>query len=353
MKHGIRFWQKKLGRSPQHRKDLMRNLLSELIEHERINTTVAKAKFLRHEMETMINIAKRGEPEDWDKARESLYSQESTVPKLMKVLAERYRDRRGGYVRIVRNGFNSSGSDRAPRAIIELVSNPRDLTFGAAKVHGDKVLQLLQQVEGEKYHREQLTLHDPESGAAVALYKLHDRHDISGKQRLELTHREVALHKRVLKMRRSLLSYDNARQADARFAHLVPPISFEEHLNRFQTEVDKLKAQGRKPSEKFKDRMAVKGFELAEDKVVVMQGVSPPSILEPLPVPEPVMLSHIGGPIVLEVSESERADARIGAATPATAEGSQPSQKAQEEREPSMSVAQRLLAALRLVNPKA
>jgi hypothetical protein len=56
MKHGTRIWEKKLGRSPTHRKSLLINLLTQLVKHEQIETTVAKAQFLKHEMEKVILI---------------------------------------------------------------------------------------------------------------------------------------------------------------------------------------------------------------------------------------------------------------------------------------------------------
>jgi large subunit ribosomal protein L17 len=72
MKHGTRFWEKKLGRTPSHRKSLLTNLLTELVKHEQIETTVAKAQFLKHEMEKMINVAKSGTARDWNWVQDNL-----------------------------------------------------------------------------------------------------------------------------------------------------------------------------------------------------------------------------------------------------------------------------------------
>jgi ribosomal protein L17 len=72
MKHGTRIWEKKLGRSPSHRKSLLINLLTELVKHEQIETTVAKAQFLKHEMEKMINVAKGGTKRDWNWVQQNL-----------------------------------------------------------------------------------------------------------------------------------------------------------------------------------------------------------------------------------------------------------------------------------------
>ncbi|KAI8919747.1 ribosomal protein L17 [Entophlyctis helioformis] len=272
MKHGIRFWQKKLGRSPTHRKDLMSNLLTELVEHEQIHTTVAKAKFVKHEMETMINRAKRGSQEDWEVIRNTLFSQERSVPKLMKTLAERYQDRPGGYLRIIRNGYNSSGSDRAPRAIVELVNNSKDLMHKSAKVHGDLIVKQLQDIEGIKYHRETVTLVDPLTGTPVEVFKLQERGDLNGAERKRLTAKEVAIHKRLAKLRTSLSTFESARTRDARTLAQLPPIAFDELRRRLQTEVEEIAAKGRSLSEKFKHNLTLKGFEVVDGKVVALPG---------------------------------------------------------------------------------
>nr|KAJ3421545.1 hypothetical protein HK105_003156 [Polyrhizophydium stewartii] len=248
MKHGTRFWQKKLGRSPQHRKDLMRNLLTELVEHERITTTVAKAKFVQHEMEL---------------------SQERTVPKLMHTLAERYQDRGGGYLRILRAGFNSPGSDRAPRAIVELVNNPKDLRYASAKVHGDQTLQALQALEAAKYRRETVTLQDPRTGASVEVVKLTERGELGGHERYRMTRREIAMHKQLLKMRQALRTYDAARDADGRQAHQIAATAAVELQKRLQGEVKWVLGKGRQPSAKFRDTIGKLGFEVNADNVVV------------------------------------------------------------------------------------
>ena len=72
MKHGVRFWQKKLNRTPTHRKSLMQNMLTELVEHERIETTLPKAKMLKYEMEKMVNFAKKGDEFSINQLKKSL-----------------------------------------------------------------------------------------------------------------------------------------------------------------------------------------------------------------------------------------------------------------------------------------
>lgn len=115
---------RKLSRTSSHRNHLLRNLVSSLIQHERISTTVAKAKEAAREAEKIITLGKRGTTQAGYGARGYLYSQTETLPKLAE-LAERYKSRPGGYTRIHLHG-NRKG-DHAPRAILELVDNPFDL----------------------------------------------------------------------------------------------------------------------------------------------------------------------------------------------------------------------------------
>ncbi|GAK61861.1 mitochondrial ribosomal protein L17 [Moesziomyces antarcticus] len=115
---------RKLSRTSSHRNHLLRNLVSSLIQHERISTTVAKAKEAAREAEKIITLGKRGSVQAGYGTRGYLYSQQETLPKLQE-LAQRYANRPGGYTRIHLHG-NRKG-DHAPRAILELVDNPFDL----------------------------------------------------------------------------------------------------------------------------------------------------------------------------------------------------------------------------------
>ncbi|KAN0060248.1 54S ribosomal protein L8, mitochondrial [Thecaphora frezii] len=115
---------RKLSRTSSHRNHLLRNLVSSLFEHERITTTVAKAKEAAREAEKIITLGKRGTVQAGYGARGYLYSQDRTLPKLNE-LAQRYADRPGGYTRI--HLFGNRQGDHAPRAILELVDSPNDL----------------------------------------------------------------------------------------------------------------------------------------------------------------------------------------------------------------------------------
>ncbi len=115
---------RKLSRTSSHRNHLLRNLVSSLIQHERISTTVAKAKEAAREAEKIITLGKRGTVQSGYGARGYLFSQQETLPKLQE-LAHRYANRPGGYTRIHLHG-NRKG-DHAPRAILEFVDNPFDL----------------------------------------------------------------------------------------------------------------------------------------------------------------------------------------------------------------------------------
>ncbi len=116
MRHGISG--RKLQRKTGHRHALLRNLAAALVKHEQITTTLAKAKELRPYTEKLVTLAKRGGLSNRRLAMSRL-GDETQLKKLFDVLAERYSDREGGYVRIIKAGYRAS--DAAPLAVIEFV----------------------------------------------------------------------------------------------------------------------------------------------------------------------------------------------------------------------------------------
>ena len=109
---------RRLNRTHEHRKALFANMAGSLIEHEQIKTTLPKAKELRPIIEKLITLAKRGDLHARRMAHAQL-KQDMHTAKLFDVLGERYKDRQGGYVRVLKAGFRYG--DMAPMAIIELV----------------------------------------------------------------------------------------------------------------------------------------------------------------------------------------------------------------------------------------
>lgn len=109
---------RRFKRSSGHRKAMFANLSCSLIEHEQIETTLHKAKDLRRVVEKLITLGKRG---DLHARRQALAAlpQDEAVRKLFSTLAERYKERAGGYTRVLKAGFRYG--DAAPMAIIELV----------------------------------------------------------------------------------------------------------------------------------------------------------------------------------------------------------------------------------------
>jgi len=116
MKHNITH--RKLNRTTAHRKALLMNLSNALIKHEQITTTLPKAKVLRPFVEKVITLGKRGDLKSRRKAI-SILQDEKNIKKIFDIIADRYKERSGGYTRIVKIG-NRFG-DNAPTAIIELV----------------------------------------------------------------------------------------------------------------------------------------------------------------------------------------------------------------------------------------
>ncbi|OGQ00968.1 MAG: 50S ribosomal protein L17 [Deltaproteobacteria bacterium RBG_19FT_COMBO_52_11] len=114
---------RKLGRTTSHRKAMLRNLVTSLLEHERVKTTDAKAKELRPLAEKMIGLGKRG---DLHARRQVLavVRKADVVRKLFDTLSLRYQVRNGGYVRIVKIGYRPG--DGAPVSIVELVTEGKE-----------------------------------------------------------------------------------------------------------------------------------------------------------------------------------------------------------------------------------
>lgn len=109
----------KLGRVRRQRVALIRNLLTALILHEKIETTHAKAKALKPKIEKLMTYAKRGNLADKQRLMKHLYNNQIVVKKMIKVLGVKYKDRTGGYVRIIKKGHRVG--DAAPVSIIEFV----------------------------------------------------------------------------------------------------------------------------------------------------------------------------------------------------------------------------------------
>ena len=121
MRHGK--YGRKLNRTHTHRQAMFENMAASLIKHEQIKTTLPKAKDLRRYVERLITLGKRG---DLHARRQAIaILQDLTqVKKLCSVLAERYKDRQGGYTRVLKAGFRYG--DMAPMAFIELVDRDVD-----------------------------------------------------------------------------------------------------------------------------------------------------------------------------------------------------------------------------------
>jgi len=114
---------RKLQRTSSHRTALFRNQSAALIKHEQIRTTLAKAKELRPYVEKLVTLAKKGGLSNRRLAHARLMDDAQLV-KLFDVLATRYADRNGGYIRIIKAGIRAS--DAAPMAVIEFVD--RDIS---------------------------------------------------------------------------------------------------------------------------------------------------------------------------------------------------------------------------------
>ena len=122
MRHRRAGW--KLGRNTEHRRALLRNLVTSLIVEERIETTVVKAKAMRPHVEKMITLGKRGDVAARRLAASYLMTREA-VTKLFDTISPRYGDRNGGYLRIIHSGFRRG--DGCDLAFVELLGSEKTL----------------------------------------------------------------------------------------------------------------------------------------------------------------------------------------------------------------------------------
>ena len=140
----------KLGRNTSHRNALLRNLVTSVIIEDRVETTVAKAKAVRPHVEKMITLGKKGDVHARRQALSFLRTDDA-VKRLFDTVAPRYGDRQGGYLRIVRTGFQRG--DGAETAFIELLGAEKQLEAKAqkrAEVKAKKREQLEKELEEAK-----------------------------------------------------------------------------------------------------------------------------------------------------------------------------------------------------------
>jgi len=109
---------KKLNRTSEHRKSLLKNMLNSLIKYEQITTTLPKAKFLKPQADKIITLGKK-ETLQTTKILMSKLQDKKSTNKVKKTLSKRYEKRNGGYTRIIKAGFRYG--DNAPMAVIEFV----------------------------------------------------------------------------------------------------------------------------------------------------------------------------------------------------------------------------------------
>ena len=128
MRHGIA--NRKLNRTSSHRIAMLENMAVSLIKNETIKTTLPKAKELRPFVEKIITLGKKDKESSRSSAYNSLQDKEA-VAKVFKVLSVRYKDRNGGYCRIVKAGFRTG--DNAPMAFIQLLDQDQSPVVSKAK----------------------------------------------------------------------------------------------------------------------------------------------------------------------------------------------------------------------------
>jgi len=182
---------KRLGRTTSHRKAMMRNMATSLLDHERIETTETKAKELRRYAEKMITLGKRGDLHARRQALSFIRKRE-VVAKVFDVYAERFKDRNGGYTRVMKLG-NRIG-DGARMAIIELI--PDDQPKKKKKDKKDKskkkveATKVKKDVRGDKEKEKEKNIKKETKEKKVADKKASEKVDKTDKKKVDKPKKE-------------------------------------------------------------------------------------------------------------------------------------------------------------------
>ena len=136
---------KKLNRTSEHRKALLKNMLNSLIKYEQIKTTLPKAKFLKPQADKIITLGKKDTLQTTKKLVSELQDIKS-ANKVKKTLSKRYEKRNGGYTRIIKAGFRYG--DNAPMAIIEFVD--RDVQAKRIDKKKKETVENIEKKDGKK-----------------------------------------------------------------------------------------------------------------------------------------------------------------------------------------------------------
>ena len=143
MRH--KFGNKKLNRTSEHRKALIKNMLNSLIKYEQITTTLPKAKVLKPEADKIITLGKKENLKN-KKILISKLQDKKSASKVVKTLSKRYEKRNGGYTRIIKAGFRYG--DNAPVAIIEFID--RDLEAKKIDKNKNEALKSAQKIKKDE-----------------------------------------------------------------------------------------------------------------------------------------------------------------------------------------------------------
>ncbi|ORZ36504.1 ribosomal protein L17 [Catenaria anguillulae PL171] len=151
MRHGLAH--RKLGRDSAHRRALLRNLVSSLVIHDRIRTTLPKAKEAQALADKMVTLAKAGTPKARKQAEAFLFSHSITLPKLFDTISKRYQTRPGGYTRVIKIG--NDPKDSAPMAILEYVDAPGDTKIALAEQQLPRINRSIAALQAKAQEQEQ------------------------------------------------------------------------------------------------------------------------------------------------------------------------------------------------------
>ena len=130
-------------------------------------------------------------------------------------MKKRYANTAGGYVRVLKNGYRASGSDRASLAVVELIANPNDIVMHSAQLQVPVLKSQMNSINQSKYHRKAISLRNLATGVEQKLEKIVLSPNFSSQMKKVVDTKERAIHKKMIQLNKSVVHYSHARLSDS------------------------------------------------------------------------------------------------------------------------------------------
>lgn len=272
MKHGVRFWEKKVGLSRDLTIRQRANLMTQLITFERLNLTKAKAEWVKYYTDRLIDVAKAPQTtKTIGYLAENLEHSHLTLRKLCGPLVARYANRKDEYTRIIRYGSRGQGTNQAELAYVELMDHKYDSSYALALYRADKIRNKIKEYEDAYFEKKEFTVQDPLSARETPAMSYTFKPGLSSKDCGIVRRHLQALFKKLQSDKVAVESYKAAREAERRHIEITRENfekTYKDDHKRLQALVDKnLEPSGEIPKELL-DKLPMHRARLENNRIV-------------------------------------------------------------------------------------